>query len=76
MPNVEGSGARKSGKKDKQVGEGQVLPAKYPNKNTAELFCGLHLYRCWACKRVLLKPLLCSKCKSVVYCSRVDNINK
>merc|ERR1712137_140507 len=32
-------------------------------------FMGMHLYRCWQCKRTLLKPLQCGKCKSVVYCN-------
>ena len=31
-------------------------------------YAGMHLYRCWQCRRVLLKPLQCGKCKSVVYC--------
>eukprot|EP01112_Ceratiomyxa_fruticulosa_P011072 TRINITY_DN2979_c0_g1_i1.p1 TRINITY_DN2979_c0_g1~~TRINITY_DN2979_c0_g1_i1.p1 ORF type:complete len:684 (+),score=109.95 TRINITY_DN2979_c0_g1_i1:105-2156(+) len=36
----------------------------------ADMLVGLHLYRCWQCQRILLKPLECSACKSVVYCSR------
>eukprot|EP01114_Cavostelium_apophysatum_P024218 TRINITY_DN9419_c0_g1_i1.p1 TRINITY_DN9419_c0_g1~~TRINITY_DN9419_c0_g1_i1.p1 ORF type:complete len:545 (+),score=66.26 TRINITY_DN9419_c0_g1_i1:419-2053(+) len=36
-----------------------------------ERYCGLHLYRCWNCKRPLLKPLLCSRCLGAVYCSKV-----
>lgn len=35
-----------------------------------ESLMGLHLYRCWCCKRPLLKPLQCAVCKSVVYCSK------
>jgi hypothetical protein len=35
--------------------------------------CGLHLYRCWNCRKVLLKPLQCARCRSVVYCSKVIN---
>ena len=31
-------------------------------------YVGMHLYRCWQCQRILLKPLQCSRCKSVVYC--------
>jgi hypothetical protein len=31
---------------------------------------GLHLYRCWQCKRVLLKPLQCANCMLVAYCSK------
>lgn len=29
---------------------------------------GIHLHRCWSCGVVLLKPLLCSRCKCAVYC--------
>jgi len=58
---------KKSLRKEK-VNEGMEI-MKY-HKTTVEIFCGLHLYRCWGCKRVLLKPLQCAKCKAVVYCGR------
>jgi hypothetical protein len=32
---------------------------------------GLHLYVCFNCKRVLIKPLQCGGCKCAAYCSRV-----
>jgi hypothetical protein len=35
-----------------------------------EKLYGLHLYRCWVCRRVLLKPLQCAQCLSVTYCSK------
>ena len=35
-------------------------------------YTGLHLYRCWQCNRVLLKPLQCGQCKSVAYCRYVS----
>ncbi|KAL6057154.1 MYND finger domain containing protein [Balamuthia mandrillaris] len=35
-----------------------------------DAFFGMHLYRCWSCRRTLLKPLQCGRCKLVVYCSR------
>lgn len=41
------------------------------NDNEMERIIGFHLYLCWFCKRSLLKPLLCSRCKTVVYCSKV-----
>ncbi len=41
-----------------------------PGEGTAEQFYGLHLYRCWYCKRVLLKPLQCGQCQSIAYCSK------
>ena len=54
-----------------------------------DLFCGLHLYRCGSCKRILLKPLQfvfldflviyflirCSRCKTMVYCSKACQRN-
>ena len=39
-----------------------------------DAFFGMHLYRCWMCKRTLLKPLQCSRCQCVVYCSRVRSL--
>jgi len=35
-----------------------------------EALFGMHLYRCWFCKRTLLKPLQCASCQRVVYCGR------
>ncbi len=37
----------------------------------AEELVGLHLHRCWKCLAVLLKPLLCGRCKCAVYCSSI-----
>eukprot|EP01105_Mastigella_eilhardi_P002552 TRINITY_DN1318_c0_g1_i2.p1 TRINITY_DN1318_c0_g1~~TRINITY_DN1318_c0_g1_i2.p1 ORF type:complete len:324 (-),score=74.86 TRINITY_DN1318_c0_g1_i2:170-1141(-) len=36
----------------------------------ARCFAGFHLYRCWQCHMVLLKPLRCHSCMAAVYCSK------
>eukprot|EP00698_Gefionella_okellyi_P010381 TRINITY_DN2691_c0_g1_i1.p1 TRINITY_DN2691_c0_g1~~TRINITY_DN2691_c0_g1_i1.p1 ORF type:complete len:598 (-),score=70.53 TRINITY_DN2691_c0_g1_i1:26-1777(-) len=35
----------------------------------AELLTGIHLFRCFACMKTLLKPLQCSACRRIAYCS-------
>lgn len=40
------------------------------NEALVQRFYGLHLYRCWYCKRTLLKPLQCAQCQSIAYCSK------
>ena len=35
-----------------------------------DVLSGFHLHRCKKCKAVLMKPLLCGRCKKVCYCSR------
>jgi hypothetical protein len=37
----------------------------------ADVLVGLHLYRCCQCRVVLIRPLLCAQCRSVIYCSKV-----
>lgn len=52
-------------------GEEESLPVAHaePLEGEADEFIGLHLHRCWHCRAVLLKPLLCGRCKAAVYCS-------
>ena len=55
----------------KKAGKKAVLSGESHGEGTMDRFSGLHLYRCVSCKRILLKPLQCSRCKTVVYCSKV-----
>lgn len=66
-----GKAARREAKNS--VSEGQDIVIAGSKRHCARME-GLHLYRCWACKRTLLKPLQCSRCKSVCYCS--DNCQR
>ncbi|ELR23589.1 MYND finger domain containing protein [Acanthamoeba castellanii str. Neff] len=68
--------ARERGTKGKAIvdkpgttGNGEEAASSSGSGNI-DAFFGMHLYRCWNCKRTLLKPLQCSRCQSVVYCSR------
>ena len=45
-----------------------TMPEPYVSE--AEEFVGIHLHRCWCCRAVLLKPLLCSRCAQANYCSQ------
>lgn len=40
-------------------------------RSSVVALAGLHLYRCFNCRVVLLKPLRCSGCMSAAYCSKV-----
>lgn len=44
-------------------------PHPEPLMGDVDQVSGIHLHRCWHCRMVLLKPLLCGRCKSAVYCS-------
>jgi len=46
------------------------FPVCKATSGVIDRYTGLHLYRCGLCKRSLLKPLQCSRCRSIVYCSR------
>ncbi|EGC40115.1 hypothetical protein DICPUDRAFT_52183 [Dictyostelium purpureum] len=58
----------------------QENSSKNPNKKKstsiseerqqAEVYSCLHLYKCWSCKLTLIKPLICGYCKTVAYCSK------
>jgi len=71
QPNVATSGQRKGSTKK----SGDSSPPLKLGEGKYERYCGFHLYRCWACKRPLLKPLGCSRCLTVVYCSKVCQQN-
>lgn len=59
---------KKTSKKNEQSSNGAIIISA---ANTVYGYTGMHLYRCWQCRRVLLKPLQCGKCKSVAYCSEL-----
>jgi len=63
--------AKKGVKKDKIAEVTSSTLLKVGSSGIVERFCGLHLYRCWFCKKPLLKPLQCGRCRSVVYCSKI-----
>ncbi len=63
--------SQKKGDKSSSVNTTEQLPLLKASSGPLDRYCGLHLYRCGLCKRNLLKPLQCSRCRSVVYCSRV-----
>jgi hypothetical protein len=54
-------------KKGSTPNEPQPEISGHPSVGIASRYCGFHLYRCFMCRRVLLKPLLCSRCQTVVY---------
>jgi len=60
---------RKVNRKDKTPAKPQQVVVSGA-KEVEELY-GLHLYVCYNCKRVLIKPLQCGGCKCAAYCSRV-----
>jgi hypothetical protein len=66
--------AAASANKDKKKGAvpetgAATVTLAEPLIGEAEELLGLHLHRCWGCLAVLLKPLLCGRCKTAVYCS-------
>eukprot|EP01119_Soliformovum_irregulare_P025214 TRINITY_DN9277_c0_g1_i1.p1 TRINITY_DN9277_c0_g1~~TRINITY_DN9277_c0_g1_i1.p1 ORF type:complete len:607 (-),score=108.70 TRINITY_DN9277_c0_g1_i1:33-1853(-) len=52
----------------KNVKGGELGNAR--GKVGVDILCGLHLYHCTSCHKLLLRPLQCSRCKATVYCSR------
>lgn len=58
-------------KKDSSEQESTTDPLEREYEGSVTTLCGTHMYRCWHCQRPLLKPLLCSRCRGAVYCSRV-----
>jgi len=64
---------RERNTKNKAVGggsNGEEAGLGSSGSGNIDAFFGMHLYRCWGCRRILLKPLQCSQCQSVVYCGR------
>lgn len=48
---------------------GQSVKVNEAIRGKCDVLSGLHLHRCKKCKSVLMKPLLCGRCKNVCYCS-------
>ena len=46
-----------------------LVPNPEPLMGDADEVTGVHLHRCWNCHSVLMKPLLCGRCKAAVYCT-------
>jgi len=62
--------AKEQGKNKNQTKNTNENDNTAPGNGNIDAFFGMHLYRCWLCKKTLLKPLQCGHCQSVVYCSR------
>eukprot|EP01097_Dermamoeba_algensis_P008921 TRINITY_DN6139_c0_g1_i1.p1 TRINITY_DN6139_c0_g1~~TRINITY_DN6139_c0_g1_i1.p1 ORF type:complete len:605 (-),score=101.64 TRINITY_DN6139_c0_g1_i1:324-2138(-) len=72
QPLVETLMNTKHDKKNKKNEKPEDLNGKQTITGTGDIesFYCLHLYKCWYCNQVLLKPLQCSGCLCVVYCSK------